>query len=100
LGEESRGPIPERWHSHPEQDMSSFPPSKFPKTKSKIPSRGFPKGKGKMASQKITRPPEVAANKPAPAALPARPTTEQDRQDRIAALKKELKALEDTKDPK
>ena len=80
--------------------MSSFPSRKFPKSKSKIPSRGFPKGKAKIASQKLTNTPKVVADKPDPAALPPRPTTEQDRQDRIAALKKELKALEDKKDPK
>ena len=79
--------------------MSSFPPRKFPKSTAKIPSRGFPKGPAKLASRKLTTAPEAADAGSVPPALPPRPTNEAERQARIAALKRELKALEDAKDP-
>ena len=78
--------------------MSSFPSRKFPESKAKIPPRGFPKGKAKLASRKMAKAPKVEGKGPV-TALPPRPTSEADRQARIAALKRELKALEDAKEP-
>ena len=80
--------------------MSSFPSRKFPESKAKIPSRGFPKGKAKMASRKMSKRPKAADSESVPTALPPRPTSEAERQARIAALKQSLKARKDAKDPK
>ena len=64
---------------------------KFPKSQSKIPSRPFPKGTAKIASRPFPKAP--AKEKPMPQVLPDRPTDEQSRQDRLATLRSQTKAL-------
>ena len=78
--------------------MSSFPPRKFPKskTKAKIPSRGFAKGNSKLGSRKFFKAPEAVGKMQGVAALPARPINENDRKDRIAALKEKLKSMSES----
>lgn len=75
--------------------MSQFPSRKFPKSKKKIQSRGFAKGTAKIPSQKPSKAPKAQSDKSVAPVLPDRPTNESERQKRIAALKEQLKSLED-----
>lgn len=67
--------------------MSQFQSRKFPKSKAKIQSRGFAKRPAK-------------SKKPVGSSLPDCPMTEKARQVRIEALKKELKALDESEPPR
>ena len=69
-----------------------IPSRKFPKTKRKIPSRKFPKSQRKIPSRKFAKAP-VAADKQPDAQIPlGRPTNEEERQDRVAALAGQIKS--------
>ena len=78
--------------------MSSFPPRKFPKSKTtaKIPSRGFAKGNSKLASRKFSKAPEAAGKMQGVAALPARPISDNDRKDRFTTVKEKLKSVSES----
>jgi hypothetical protein len=70
-----------------------IPSRKFPKAKRKIPSRKFPKSQRKIPSRKFAQAP-VAANEKPDAQIPlGRPTTEEERQLRVAALTDQLKSV-------
>ena len=71
--------------------MAKIPSRKFPTTKKKIASRKFPKSQRKIASRKFAKAP--AKEKPKPQVLPARPTDEQSRQERLTTLRSQTKAL-------
>ncbi len=66
-----------------------IPSRKFPKSQRKIASRGFAKGSAKIASRGF---PKAPAKKTVQVCLD-RPTDEQSRQDRVAALRGKVKAL-------
>jgi hypothetical protein len=70
----------------------------FSKSKAKIPSRGFAKGNAKIASRKGAKPPAVAEKKPTTPALLDRPSDEQSREDRLAALQGQVKSLKPASD--
>ena len=74
--------------------MAKIPASKFPRAKKKIPSRKFPQTRSKIPSRKFSSTAEVIPkqNLPVPAPL-GRPTDEQTRRARIAALKDRSDAL-------
>ncbi len=74
-----------------------IPSKKFSTAKKKIPSRKFPKSKTKIPSRKFPKALAAASKKPVAPALPDRPTDEAERQDRIKALKKKLKSMDDSK---
>ena len=70
----------------------------FSKAKVKIPSRGFAKGNAKIASQKTAKPSAVAEEKPTAPVRIYRPTDEQSREDRLAALQGQVKSLKPASD--
>ena len=73
--------------------MAKIPSRKFPKTKKKIPSRKFPKSQCKIPSRKFAKAP-VAANVKQDAQVPlGRPTNEEERQARLAALTGQMKSV-------
>jgi hypothetical protein len=73
--------------------MAKIPSRRFPKTKKKIPSRKFPKSQRKIPSRKFAKPP-VATDKKQDAQVPlGRPTNEEERQVRLAALTGQMKSL-------
>ena len=76
--------------------MAKIPSRPFPKSKTKIPSRKFAKGTVKIASRKISETP-AAAKKKATTGLLDPPANNQARQARIATLKKQIKALDNSK---
>ena len=70
-----------------------IPSRKFPKTKKKIPSRKFPKSQRKIPSRKFT-PAPVEADKQPDAQVPlGRPTNEEERQVRVAALAGQIQSV-------
>ena len=69
----------------------------FSKSKVKIASRGFTKGTAKIASRKIAKP-SVAEEKPTAPVRIYRPTDEQSREDRLAALQGQVKSLKPASD--
>jgi len=70
-----------------------IPSRKFPKTKRKIPSRKFPKSQRKIPSRKFAKAP-VAVDKQQDAQVSlGRPTNEEERQVRIAALTDQMKSV-------
>ncbi len=78
--------------------MAKIPSRPFPKSKTKITSRKFAKGTAKIASRKISKAPVAAIEIPDAKLLPFdRPTNDQARRDRIATLKKQIKAWGDSK---
>ena len=76
--------------------MAKIPSRPFPKSKTKIPSRKFAKGTVKIASRKFSETP-AAAKKKATTGLLDPPANEQARRDRIAILKEQIKALDNSK---
>ena len=73
--------------------MAKIPSRKFPKIKKKIPSRKFPKSARKIPSRKFAKAP-VAADKEQDAQVPlGRPTNEEERQVRLAALTGQIKMV-------
>jgi len=70
-----------------------IPSRKFPKIKKKIPSRKFPKSQRKIPSRKFAQKPVPADKMPDAQAPLGRPTTEEERQVRVAALTVQLKSV-------
>jgi hypothetical protein len=68
-----------------------IPSRKFPKSQSKIPSRKFAKGTAKIASRKFAKAP--AKEKQAAQVCLDRPTDKKSRQERVDALKSQVKLL-------
>ena len=61
--------------------------------KGKIPSRKFPKSQRKIPSRKFAKAPEAAVNKQDAQVSLGRPTTEEERQDRVATLAAKMKLV-------
>ena len=80
--------IPSRKFSTTKKKIAS---RKFPKSQRKIVSRGFAKGTAKIASRGFAKAP-AKEKKAVPARLD-RPTDAKARQDRLAALREQTKAL-------
>jgi hypothetical protein len=70
-----------------------IPSRKFPKTKKKIPSRMFPKSQRKIPSRKFATAPVEANENPNAQPPLGRPTNEEERQVRVAALTVQLKSI-------
>jgi hypothetical protein len=70
-----------------------IPSRKFPKTKKEIPSRKFPTSQRKIASRKFAQAPVAADEKPDAQIALSRPTNEEERQLRVAALTVQLKSV-------
>jgi hypothetical protein len=73
--------------------MAKIPSRKFPSSKTKFPSRKLAQGTAKIASRQFSRAPE-ASRKKTDASVPLdRPFNEDERQDRLAALKEKVTSL-------
>ncbi len=70
-----------------------IPSRKFPKIKKKIPSRKFPKSQRKIPSRKFATAPVATDKQPAAQVALGHPTTEEERQVRVAALTDQLKSV-------
>jgi hypothetical protein len=73
--------------------MAKIPSRKFPKIKKKIPSRKFPKSQRKIPSRKFAKAPLAADKEQDAQVLLGRPTNEEERQVRIAALTGQIKTV-------
>lgn len=73
--------------------MVKVPSRIFPKTKKKIPSRKFPKSQRKIPSRKFAKAPVAGEKKPDDQVPLGRPTTEVERQARIATLTSKVKSM-------
>ena len=69
------------------------PSRKFPNTKKKIPSRKFPKSQRKIPSRKFAKVPEGADIQLDAQVSLGRPTTEEERQARVATLADKMKSV-------
>ena len=73
--------------------MAKIPSRKFSTAKKKIASRKFPKSQSKIPSRKFAKGTTRTAPQQSAKALPDRPEDEKVRQDRLAALREQTKAL-------